>query len=261
MEVLGKHLECTWFGRRRAGAPTLVLLHEGLGSVAMWGDFPQRLGVATDLPVFAYSRLGYGGSDALADGFGLDYMHREAFDFLPAVLAAQSIACPILVGHSDGASIALLHAGGHRRHRAAALVLEAPHVFVEDISVAGIENARDGYRQGRLRAALERYHGANTESVFRAWNDIWLSSAFRAWNIESCLPAIDVPVQVIQGRDDPYGTLAQVDAVAAGCAGPVEKVILDDCGHAPHRDRGEAVLDAVARFVRTVANTEVEYPG
>ncbi len=252
-EILGQRLECEWFGRRRASVPTLVLLHEGLGSIGMWGDFPVRLGEATDLPVFAYSRLGYGSSDALTDGFGVDYMHREAFEILPAILETQSIERAILVGHSDGASISLLYAGGVSDHRAAGLVLEAPHVFVEDISVTGIEGARKGYRQGRLRAALRRYHGANTDSVFWAWNNIWLDPAFRAWNIESYLPAIDVPVQVIQGRDDAYGSLLQIDAVEAQCAGPVETLILDDCGHSPHRDRVDLVLDAVARFARELA--------
>ena len=218
--------------------------------MGMWGDFPTRLNAATGLPLFAYSRLGYGGSDSLPNGFEVDYMHREAFEVLPAVLEAQSIERAILVGHSDGASIAVLYAGGISEHRAAGLVLEAPHVFVEDISVKGIEGARGGYQKGRLRAALKRYHGANTDDVFWAWNNIWLDPAFRSWSIESYLPPINVPVQVIQGRDDAYGTLAQVDMVEACCAGPVEKIVLDDCGHAPHRDQGEAVVEAVARFVR-----------
>tara|TARA_B100000686_G_scaffold352433_1_gene454388 strand:+ start:2069 stop:2815 length:747 start_codon:yes stop_codon:yes gene_type:complete len=243
-------LEYAWFGPQGGGLLPLVLLHEGLGSVGMWGDFPTRLNAATGLPLFAYSRLGYGGSDSLPNGFEVDYMHREAFEVLPAVLEAQSIERAILVGHSDGASIAVLYAGGISEHRAAGLVLEAPHVFVEDISVKGIEGARGGYQKGRLRAALKRYHGANTDDVFWAWNNIWLDPAFRSWSIESYLPPINVPVQVIQGRDDAYGTLAQVDMVEACCAGPVEKIVLDDCGHAPHRDQGEAVVEAVARFVR-----------
>jgi len=250
LEVRGHHLEYAWFGPQGGGLLPLVLLHEGLGSVGMWGDFPTRLNAATGLPLFAYSRLGYGGSDSLPNGFEVDYMHREAFEVLPAVLEAQSIERAILVGHSDGASIAVLYAGGISEHRAAGLVLEAPHVFVEDISVKGIEGARGGYQKGRLRAALKRYHGANTDDVFWAWNNIWLDPAFRSWSIESYLPPINVPVQVIQGRDDAYGTLAQVDMVEACCAGPVEKIVLDDCGHAPHRDQGEAVVEAVARFVR-----------
>ena len=160
LQVLGQSLEYAWFGNNRS-APTLVLLHEGLGSVAMWGEFPRLLSEATGLAVFAYSRRGYGGSDALAEDFGVDYMHREAIEVLPAVLDAAGIEQAILIGHSDGASIALIYAGSVSDPRVLGLVLEAPHVFVEDISISGIEAARTGYQEGRLRSALERYHGAS----------------------------------------------------------------------------------------------------
>ncbi len=250
LQIGDRRLEYAWFGSRQTLGPTLVLLHEGLGSVAMWGDFPDALNESTGLPVFAYSRHGYGGSDPLTEGFGVDYMHREALTILPAVLKQAEIAKPILFGHSDGASIALIYAGSSSDPRPLKLVLEAPHVFVEDISVSGIEVARTGYENGRLRSALERYHGANTDSIFWAWNRIWLNPAFRSWNIEPCLSSISVPVQVIQGRDDEYGTLAQVDAITEQCVEPVEKVLLEDCGHSPHRAQRNSVLENVTRFVR-----------
>ena len=249
LSILGNRLEFAWFGRRDAAGETLVLLHEGLGSVGMWGDFPALLSRVVDLPVFAYSREGYGDSDPLSEGFGVDYMHHQAFDVLPAILNQTGIEKPILLGHSDGASIALLYAGGVRDHRCSAIILEAPHVFVEDISVAGIEAAKTGYREGRLKSALERYHGSNTDRVFWAWNDIWLDPEFCSWNIERYLPSITVPVQIIQGYDDEYGTQAQVEAIAAQCAGSVDKVLLSDCGHSPHRAQTEAVIEAVKRFV------------
>ena len=215
----------------------------------MWGDFPDALSKATGLGVFAYSRFGYGGSDPLAQDFGVGYMHDEALAVLPAVLDEAAIEQPILLGHSDGASIALIYAGGADNPRAHGLVLEAPHVFVEDISIAGIEAARSGYENGRLHGALERYHGGKTDRIFWAWNRIWLDPAFRSWNIETFLTSIALPIQVIQGRDDEYGTLAQVDAIDEQCQGPVEKVLLSACGHSPHRAQRDAVLEAVVRYV------------
>ena len=251
LTLSGHCLEYEWFGpRQTAPQTTLVMLHEGLGSVGMWGDFPAVLCEAAGLPAFVYSRRGYGRSDSLASDFAVDYMHHEATNVLPAILDAVAIEQAILLGHSDGASIALIYAGGTANHRSLSLVLEAPHVFVEDISIAGIEAARTGYQEGRLRTALERYHGTNTDTVFWAWNRIWLDPAFRSWNIEPYLPSVTVPVLVIQGEDDEYGTLAQIDAIERQCSGRVEKAILADCGHSPHRAQRDAVIDAVTRFVR-----------
>lgn len=252
--VMGNRLEFEWFGRRDTAGETLVLLHEGLGSISMWGDFPTRLSEAVGLPVFAYSRQGYGASDSLSENFGVDYMHHQAFDVLPMMLNGAEIKRPILLGHSDGASIALLYVSGVRTHRCSAIIVEAPHVFVEDRSIAGIEGARTAYCEGRLKMALEKYHGANTDRVFWAWNDIWLDPAFRSWNIEHHLSSVAVPVQVIQGYDDEYGTLAQVEAIANQCAGPVEKVLLADCGHSPHRTQTNVVIDSVKRFVSSVVS-------
>ncbi len=233
------------------GAPTLVFLHEGLGSVAMWRDFPQRVATATGHPALVYSRAGYGRSSPLTQARRSDYMHTEALAVLPALLDRLAIERPILVGHSDGASIALIHAGaGVRAVRAIAAI--APHVFVEELSVSSIARAKSNYDRGDLRPRLARHH-ADVDSAFRGWNDIWLAPEFRDWNIESLLTGIACPVLLIQGEDDEYGTLAQVDAIQRQVEGPVERVVLAACGHAPQRDQPEATLAALARFIAAVA--------
>ena len=233
-----------------SGAPTLILLHEGLGSVALWRDFPAKLAQATGCSAAVYSRYGYGCSDPLVAPRGVDYMHREALETLPELCAALALEDAILVGHSDGASIALIHAGSGR-WPVRAVVLEAPHVFVEDVSIASIAAARTAYDTTDLRQRLARYH-ADVDSAFRGWNDIWLDRAFRAWNIESALPGVRCPVLAIQGADDEYGTLAQIDAIERGVAAPFERVVLPDCQHSPHRDQEQATLAAMTRFIAQV---------
>jgi pimeloyl-ACP methyl ester carboxylesterase len=230
-----------------ARRPTLVFLHEGLGSLAMWRDFPAKLARATGAPAIVYSRYGYGGSDPLTAPREVRYMHEEALVTLPALRQKLGLDEVVLVGHSDGASIALIHAGSGA-FPVRALVLEAPHVFVEDISIAGIEAAREAYGTTDLPNRLARYH-EDVESAFRGWNDIWLAPAFRAWNIEEYLPGVRCPVLAIQGEDDQYGTLAQLAAVERGVAGPFEKLVLANCGHSPHRDQEQAVLEAMAEFI------------
>jgi pimeloyl-ACP methyl ester carboxylesterase len=235
----------------RPGAPTLLLLHEGLGSVALWRDFPQKLAQATGAPLVVYSRYGYGQSDALAAPRGLRYMHEEALETLPALRQALALDDVILVGHSDGASIALIHAGsGNWPVRA--LILEAPHVFVEAMNLASIEAARSAYATTDLRQRLARYH-ADVDSAFRGWNDAWLSAEFRDWNIEEYLPGIACPVLAIQGADDEYGTPAQLAAIARGLKGPFEPLVLRHCKHSPHRDQEAAVVEAMAEFIERVS--------
>jgi len=229
--------------------PTLVLLHEGLGSIAMWRDFPNRLAHATASRVVAYSRYGYGDSDPLTAPRTVRYMHDEAEHVLPEFLDALAIERPILVGHSDGGSIALIHAGGGGRG-VTAVVAMAPHVIVEDISVTSIAAAREAYATTALREKLARYH-ADVDGVFWGWNDIWLAPDFRAWNIEEYLPRIACPILAIQGEDDEYGTMDQLARIARG-ARDVELVKLPDCRHSPHRDQPGAVLDAIVRFVDRV---------
>jgi pimeloyl-ACP methyl ester carboxylesterase len=246
----GHRLEYARIGAESGDRSTLVLLHEGLGSIAMWRDFPRQLAQATRLPVVVYSRYGYGISDALEARRGVGYMHDEALVTLPQFLDALSIERPLLVGHSDGGSIALIHAGGSGRAMAGVVAIAA-HVIVEDISVASIAAARDAYRSTDLRSKLARYH-ADVDGAFCGWNDIWLDPAFRAWNIEEYLPRITCPVLAIQGEDDEYGTMDQLARIARGARG-VELVRLADCRHSPHRDRPDTLLAAITRFVERVA--------
>jgi pimeloyl-ACP methyl ester carboxylesterase len=197
-----------------------------------------------------YSRYGYGGSDLLEAPFGVDYMHREADEALPELIAKLGIERPILVGHSDGASIALIYTGAHEN--VLGLVALAPHVFVEDVSVRSIEEAKVAFETTEMPQKLARHH-ADARRTFYGWNDIWLHPDFRRWNIEACLPRIRCPVLVIQGLDDEYGTMAQSEAIAAQVAGPCELVRIEACGHSPHRDQPEVTLDAIARFVGRIA--------
>ena len=231
-------------------APVLVFLHEGLGSTAMWKDFPQLVVDATGCSALVYSRYGYGKSDRLTEPRKVDYMHREALQALPEVLEALSIREPVLIGHSDGASIALIHAGA-RRWPVRALVAMAPHVFVEEITVESIAQAKLTFETTDLAAKLQRYHD-DPASAFQGWNDIWLHPDFRAWNIEECLPNIDAPLLLIQGEDDRYGTLAQIQAIARAVKGPVRELMLPRCGHSPHVDRREETVEAIRDFVANV---------
>jgi pimeloyl-ACP methyl ester carboxylesterase len=230
-------------------APALVFLHEGLGSVAMWRDFPGRVAAATGRRTLVYSRAGYGRSAPLTAPRRPDYMHREALEALPALRTARGLADPVLIGHSDGASIALIHAGAG--HRVSGIVAMAPHVFVEDVTIRSIEAAREAWRTTDLRARLQRYHD-DVDGAFRGWNDAWLDPAFRDWNIETYLSTIACPVLAIQGRDDEYGTMAQLDAIERQVRGPVRRLELDNCRHSPHRDQPEATLAAITGFVASI---------
>jgi len=248
LEIGGKRLEYRWIGRGAPGRPMLVMLHEGLGSTGLWREFPGRLAAATGCEVLVYSRAGYGLSDPADLPRGVDYMHDEALQVLPAVLDARGVRRAILVGHSDGASIALIHAAADRRGRIAGLVLEAPHVFNEEVCVASIRAAKLAYDEGDLRDRLARHH-RDVDNAFRGWNDIWLHPDFWHWNIEDCLPRIRAPMLVIQGEQDEYGTIRQVEAIEAQAGAPVQRLILPDCRHAPHRDQPGATLRAVKQFV------------
>ena len=230
-------------------APTLVFLHEGLGSVALWKNFPAQVVSATGCPALVYSRYGYGKSDKLVESREVDYMHREALDVLPEILDQLGIDSPVLIGHSDGASIALIHAGyGKRPVRG--VVAMAPHVFVEDITVKSIAEAKATFQNTDLAERLGRYHD-DVVSTFRGWNDIWLHPDFRHWNIEDYLADIRCPMLLIQGEDDQYGTPAQVEAIARQVAGPVDMLMLPDCAHSPHQSQQkEAAIAAIAQFVR-----------
>ena len=247
IEIAGVRLEVkAWEGTAKHAECPILLLHEGLGSVAMWRDFPGELARRTGKPVIAWSRTGYGQSDPLPEPRDPDYMHREA-DLVPQVMDALGISRASLLGHSDGGSIALIAAARYPE-RIAALILEAPHVFVEDVAVASIAGARDHYLASDMGERLKRYH-RHPDQVFWRWNDIWLDPRFRAWNIEDLLPRIVAPALLIQGLDDEYGTLEQLDRIEAALP-ETARAELPDCGHSPHRDQPEAVLAAVAAFVR-----------
>lgn len=245
----GRTLEYQLIPAHHINRPTLVLLHEGLGSVAMWRDFPAKLAAASGCRTLVYSRYGYGQSDVLQAPFGTDFMHQEAREALPELLAALDIETPVLVGHSDGASIALLHAGDGR-FDVDGLVVMAPHCFVEDISIRSIEAAKVAFETTDLPDRLAKYH-RDVRRTFYGWNDIWLHPDFRAWNIEDCLAGIRCPILAIQGVDDEYGSMAQIEAIAdqATAAADVELLKLADCRHSPHKDQPQAVIDAIVRFV------------
>jgi pimeloyl-ACP methyl ester carboxylesterase len=247
----GRRVECAWHGPGPGEAPTLVFLHDGIGCAATWRDFPEALARDTGCGAFVYSRAGYGGSDPVPLPRPLTYMHDEGWIALPGILDAAGIRTAFLVGHSDGGSIALLHASTPRSlPRVRGLLLEAPHVFCEEITVRSIEQARREYLHGDLREKLARYHGGNVDCAFWGWNGAWLDPGFRAWNIEERLPSVQVPVLVVQGADDPYGTLLQVESIERQCGGPVRRCLLAECGHTPHRERRAPTLSAMSAFLR-----------
>jgi pimeloyl-ACP methyl ester carboxylesterase len=227
--------------------PALVFLHDGLGTLRSMRGFARELCDATGRAALLSTRYGYGESAAIEGARKPRFMHEEALEVLPELLDRLAIVDPVLVGHSDGASIAIIHAGTGDRP-VAGLVVIAPHVFVEDVTVAGIAEAVREFETSDLRAKLARHH-ADAAATFRGWSDVWLSDDFRDWNIEDAVAGVVCPVLVIQGTDDRYGTLAQVEAIARGTGGSVETLVLPDCGHAPHLERSRETLDAATRFV------------
>jgi pimeloyl-ACP methyl ester carboxylesterase len=231
---------------------TIVMLHEGLGSVSMWKDFPERIAEATGCGVLAYSRYGHGKSEHLAEKRGVDFMHHEAQVVLPELLEQFEIQAPILLGHSDGGSICIIHAATAAR-KPRAMVLEAPHLFVEELSVSSIAKIRAVYQTTDLPKKLARHHD-HVDETFWGWNDIWLDPHFRSWNIEEYLDDIACPILVIQGERDEYGTLAQVEAIKSRVPG-TEAHVLQECGHSPHRDQPEKTLEAITTFVRRVTGS------
>jgi len=249
----GHRLEYFRLRPTHAGADrsTLVFLHEGLGCAARWKSLPARIVEATGHPALVFSRYGYGRSERLAAPRAVDYLHREALETLPDLFAQLDIVDPILVGHSDGASIALIHTGA-AKWPVRALVAMAPHVFVEALTITSIAQARLDFDTTDLARKLGRYHD-DPVATFRGWNDVWLHPDFRAWNIESYLAGITCPVLLIQGADDPYGTLAQIDAIERQVRGLVERTILSDCGHAPYIDQADETLNAIVRFLQSEA--------
>jgi pimeloyl-ACP methyl ester carboxylesterase len=235
-------------------APTIVMLHEGLGSVGLWGDFPDRLQAATGFGVFAYSRAGYGASTPVALPRPLDYMHIEALEVLPKLLDQIGFRRGLLLGHSDGASIAAIYAGGVADHRVRAVVMMAPHFVVEDISVTSIAEIKTAYETTDLKAKLARWH-SDVDNAFYGWNGAWLDPKFRAWDISEYLAYIRVPVAIVQGTNDQYGTIRQIEIAEQECYCPVEVTMMPGAGHSPHRDAPEATLNAISEFARSIFET------
>ncbi|MGO9139032.1 MAG: alpha/beta fold hydrolase [Syntrophales bacterium] len=236
---------------KRDNRPVLVFLHEGLGSIGQWRDFPEKICVATGCPALVYDRWGHGDSDPLTKSRRPDYLHDEALLSLPEVLRQCAIDKPILIGHSDGGSIAIIYAGTYPQ-KVAGIITEAAHVFVEDVTVKGIQRAFEIYESTDLRTRLVRFHGSNTDLMFRGWADIWLSPEFRDWNIESYLAYITCPLLAIQGKDDEYGTPAQVDSIVGKVLGPARGSLIDNCGHIPHVQATEDVFAEMVNFIATL---------
>ena len=249
LDLGDQQLEYRSIGPRSNAAPTLVLLHEGLGCVALWNDFPERLAAETGLGVFLYSRAGYGASSTIALPRPLSYMHHEAREVLPRVLQAIGFQRGLLIGHSDGASIATIYAGSTEDHRISGLVLIAPHFFVEDMGLAAIAQAKVAFESGDLRQRLARWH-QNVDTAFKGWNGAWLDPGFRAWDITDALAYIRVPVAIIQGVDDQYGTQRQIAVAEEECYCPVEVTLLEGVQHAPQRESPDRVVQVIAEFAK-----------
>jgi pimeloyl-ACP methyl ester carboxylesterase len=248
--VDGVRLETLHFPCADEAAPTIVMLHEGLGSVSLWKDFPELVAAATCCEVLVYSRRGHGKSDRLDGTRTVRFMHEEATVVLPALLEQLDIQKPVLLGHSDGGSIALIYAAAHTA-KLLGLALEAPHVFVEDLTLQSIARIGTSYKTTDLRQKLARHHD-DVDGAFWAWNRIWLDPAFRNWNIEDRLSKIACPLLVIQGTEDEYGTLAQVQAIQSGVP-QAQTLVLQRCGHAPHHDQPDVTLKAISQFVSGLA--------
>jgi len=260
LRIGASDLEYRMIGPAPADAPTIVMLHEGLGSVGLWGDFPDRLQAATGAGVLAYSRAGYGASTKVTLPRPLDYMHIEALDILPKLLDATGFRRGLLLGHSDGASIAAIYAGGIQDHRVRGVAMIAPHFVVEDIGLAAIAETRKAYETADLKAKLARWH-SDVDNAFYGWNGAWLDPKFRSWDISEYLAYIRVPVAILQGADDQYGTIRQAEIAEQECYCPVEVTIIPGAGHSPHREAPEATLHAISEFANRILHTHEGWRG
>jgi len=248
--LFAQHIEPA--SQRSVSTPTaLVFLHEGLGSIPQWRDFPASLSMTTGLPALVYERWGYGNSDTLDIPRTVHYLHDEALITLPEVLQQLDITHVILIGHSDGGSIALMFAAIHGDNTQG-VITEAAHVFVEEVTITGIRKAVEVYETTDLKSRLYQYHKDNTDPMFRGWAHTWLSKEFRNWSIEEYLPHITCPLLVLQGAQDEYGTQAQVDSVVSQVAGPVKGLMIPDCGHVPHHQAHERVLEEMTQFINSL---------
>jgi pimeloyl-ACP methyl ester carboxylesterase len=255
LTIGAQNLEYRMIGPSPDRAPTIVMLHEGLGSAALWGDFPERLQASTSAGVFVYSRAGYGASSRAKLPRPLDYMHIEALEVLPQLLERIGFRRGLLVGHSDGASIAAIYAGGVQDHRLQGIALIAPHFIVEDISVSSIAAIKATYETTDLKAKLARWHN-DVDNAFYGWNSAWLDPQFRHWDISEYLAYIRVPIAILQGVNDEYGTMRQVEIAREECYCPVDVTEIPGAGHQPHREAPRVTLDAISEFAKAVLRDE-----
>ncbi len=251
LDIGSQHLEYRMIGPRPDAAPTIVLLHQGLGCVGLWGDFPEKLQQATGCGIFVYSRSGYGQSSPVKLPRPLSFMHDEARETLPRLLEAIGFERGLLLGDSDGGSIAAIYAGSHQDHRVGGLVLIAPHFFTEDHGIELILQARTAYETGDLRQRLARWH-TNVDNAFKGWSGAWLDPNFRKWDITEFLAYIRVPMLIVQGEDDQYGTVKQIETAERECYCPVEVALLAGTRHSPQHEAPEATLQAITGFVARV---------
>src|ERR1700724_2073200 len=251
LRIGAAELEYRMIGPQPSDAPTIVMLHEGLGSAALWGDFPEKLQAATGAGVLVYSRAGYGASTPVKLPRPLDYMQIEALETLPKLLDSIGFRRGLLLGHSDGASIAAIYAGGVADHRVRGVAMVAPHFIVEDLSVTSIAEIRNAYETSGFKAKLARWH-RDVDNAFYGWNGAWLDPKFRDWDISEYLAYIRVPVAILQGVDDEYGTLRQVEIAREECYCPVDVTVIPGAGHSPHREAPAATLDAISEFANAV---------
>jgi len=251
LHIGASDLEYRMIGPMPADAPTIVMLHEGLGSAMLWGEFPDRLQQATGAGVFVYSRSGYGASSPVPLPRPLDYMSIEALEILPMLLDRIGFRRGLLLGHSDGASIAAIYAGGNGDHRVRGVVMIAPHFIVEDMGVAAIAETRKAYETAGLKPKLARWHG-DVDNAFYGWNDAWLDPKFRKWDISEYLAYIRVPVAILQGADDQYGTIRQIEIAREECYCPVDVTIVPQAGHSLHREAPEVTLNSITEFAKRI---------
>jgi len=256
ISVAGTELEYRLIGAPPSQSPTIVMLHEGLGSVSTWGEFPRLVFERTHASVFVYSRAGYGASPPGEAGLPIDYVKRHALDVLPKILEAIGFSQGLLLGHSDGASMAAAYAGNIADPRVRGLVLMAPHFCVEPETLAEIRNAKKAFETGDLRQRLARYH-SYVDVAFRGWNDVWLDPRFAAFNLSEELARISIPILLIRGDGDRYGTHRQVYMAQEICKGPLETLLMPDCGHVPHREKPSQTIDAIARFYQRVLPEQI----
>jgi len=253
IDIFDALLEYAWIGTDHPQDATIVFLHEGLGSLDQWHDFPEALCTRIGCRGVVYSRKGHGKSSPLSAPLTTRFMHDEALVILPRLLDKLAITKPILFGHSDGGSIALIYAGAQHAN-VAGLILEAPHLFVEDLTIKGIRSVRERYDSSDLKIRLARHHDA-AETLFTAWTDIWLSPTFRGWNIEHYAETVEAPVLLLQGCEDEYGTKAQLDTIKAKVRGQCRSILLPQCGHFPHRDQPGAVTRVATEFIKSMPGT------